>query len=92
MYKSVSTPHVFELLVKMASREYEYNFIEDQPNLEVLKCSICDLLPQNPVDQHETCGKLFCNACIQDYGEDQPCKFCGEEIPIYFNDLKSKFI
>ena len=53
-----------------------------------LKCLIC-LDVAREARQHEVCGKLFCNECIEK-NLGQPCPNCRAPNPKYFSDKKSK--
>ncbi len=68
---------------------YEYKFITE-PH-DVLKCLICHEVARDP-KQHEDCGKLFCEKCIERYGIRKPCPYCRKEQPLYFKDNKSELI
>ncbi len=52
---------------------YEYNFITEPE--DALKCLICHEVARDP-KQHEDCGKLFCEKCVEKYGVRKPthCK------------------
>jgi hypothetical protein len=54
-----------------------------------LKCVICLSVAEDPL-QHEECGQLFCNKCIERYGKDKVCPHCMTE-GLFFTDKKSKF-
>ena len=47
-----------------------------------LKCVICLSVAEDPL-QHEECGKLFCNECIEKHGKDKPCPHCKTEGQFY---------
>ncbi len=66
---------------------YEYNFITEPD--DDLKCLICHEVARDP-KQHEACGKLFCEKCIEKYGMDKPCPYCRMEQPLYFKDNRSE--
>ncbi len=65
---------------------YEYKFITEPDDL---KCLICHEVARDP-KQHEDCGKLFCEKCIEKYGKDKPCPNCRKKQPLYFQDNKSE--
>ena len=54
-----------------------------------MKCLICFDVARDPL-QHEACGKLYCRACLEKYGRDQPCPNCREEQSNYYVDNRSK--
>ena len=54
-----------------------------------MKCVICLSVAEDPL-QHEECGKLFCNKCIEKHGKDKPCPHCKTGGQFY-KDKKSKF-
>ena len=57
-----------------------------------MKCVICLSVAEDPL-QHEECGKLFCNECIENiekHGKDKPCPHCKTEGQFY-KDKKSEF-
>ncbi len=55
-----------------------------------LNCIIClEVAVSNPVC-HETCGKLFCEGCIEKYGRNNPCPNCRRENVTFTPDTKSK--
>ena len=66
--------------------DYDYKFITEPE--DDLKCLICHGVAQQP-KQHESCGKLFCEKCIEKYGIDKPCPTCRMEQPLYFKDSRS---
>ena len=65
----------------------EYNFIAEPS--DALKCLICHDPAQDAM-QHDKCGKLFCQRCIERYGREKPCPHCRDEEPNYFEDNRSK--
>ena len=65
----------------------EYKFITEPD--DGLKCLICHEVARDP-KQHEDCGKLFCEKCIEKYGVRKPCPYCRKEQPLYFKDNKSE--
>jgi len=69
----------------MASVDYKF---VTEPS-DGLKCLICLEVAKDPV-QHETCGRLYCEECIERYGKDQPCPNCRTTGTHYFVDHKSK--
>ncbi len=69
------------MLEKMAD---DYKFFADN-----LKCLICHEVARDP-KQHEDCGKLFCEKCIEKYGVRQPCPYCRKKKPLYFKDNRSE--
>ncbi len=52
-----------------------------------LKCSVCNVVAREPL-QHESCGKLFCKQCVEDYGRDKPCPNCQIEKALYYADKR----
>ena len=52
-------------LVKMP----DYKFLAEPD--DGLKCLICHEVARDP-KQHEDCGKLFCEKCIEKYGVRKP--------------------
>ncbi len=66
---------------------YKYMFITEHE--DVLKCLICKKLANDP-KQHEECGKLFCEKCIEKHGKDNPCPHCRMKRPLYFKDNRSE--
>ena len=64
----------------------DYKFVSELP--ASMKCVICSRAARNP-KQHEECGKLFCKACLDNYGSDS-CPSCKKKGSQYFNDRKSK--
>jgi hypothetical protein len=72
--------------IAKASQMSEYKFTTQPP--DALKCLICiSDVAQDPW-QHDKCGKLFCNLCLERYGKHQACPNCREEIPGYFEDTR----
>lgn len=66
----------------------ELKFVS-QPD-DGLKCLICLDLAREP-QQHEACGKLFCNDCLEKYGRDKPCPNCRKQDSQYYTDNRSKY-
>ena len=76
------------LLVKMATSALDYKF-KLEPE-ESLKCFLCRKIATDP-KQHDTCGQLFCEACLEEAGLKTPCAHCKGESPGYFSDARSKY-
>ena len=71
----------------MASKSgYECNFVSEP---DALKCLICLAVARDPW-QHEECGRLFCEKCLNKHGKDNPCPNCRMEQPLYLEDTRSK--
>ena len=68
---------------------YDCNFLSEPD--DALKCPICLSIAREP-RQHEECGKLFCNACIEKYGTHKPCPNCKKSGAQFYKDHRSKFI
>ena len=68
----------------MASK---FEFVSDPG--EELKCVICLEVAEEPY-QHDKCGMLFCEGCLESYGLSKPCPYCRCEQPQHFRDSKSK--
>ena len=66
---------------------YDCNFLTEPD--DALKCLICLAVAKDP-RQHEECGKLFCNECIEKYGKDKPCPNCKKTGAQFYKDHKSK--
>ena len=67
----------------------KYTFLSEPD--DALKCLICLGVADNPW-QHGKCGRLFCEDCIEKYGNHQPCPNCKMEQPQYFEDSRSKSV
>ncbi len=65
----------------------DYKFLTEPE--DDLKCLICHEVARDP-KQHEDCGKLFCEKCIEKYGMGKPCPNCRKEQPLYFYDNRSE--
>ncbi len=63
-----------------------YRFI-NEPS-DALRCQICLEVAREPV-QHENCGKLFCQECIEKHGKKRSCPSC-QNGSRYFLDRKSR--
>ena len=76
---------------RMASNSsgFECNF-ETKPD-GALDCLICLAVARDPL-QHEKCGRLFCEKCLNKHGKDKSCPNCRMEQPLYFEDNRSKRI
>ncbi len=76
---------------KMASHSSacssEYKLIAEPD--DDLKCLICLGVARDPL-QHEACGKLYCEACLEEYGRDKPCPNCRMQESHYYVDKRSK--
>ena len=70
----------------MASPDYQY---VSEPG-SGLECVICLEVAENPW-QHNECGRLLCEKCLDKHGKDKPCPNCRLAYPQYFKDNKSKF-
>ncbi len=65
----------------------DYKFLTEPE--DYLKCLICHEVARDP-KQHEECGKLCCEKCIEKNGMDKPCPYCRKEQPLYFYDNRSE--
>ena len=61
---------------------------------ESLKCVICLEVAKDPW-QHNKCGRLFCDECLEEHGKGEDCPVCRRKIKSpesqYFKDVKSKY-
>ncbi len=64
-----------------------YKFVAEPP--DELLCLICLEVARDPL-QHEACGKLFCEECIDEHGRNKPCPNCREDHSSYYLDKRSK--
>ncbi len=74
-----------------SSTDNDYKLLSE-PN-DALKCLICLKTAKEP-KQHEDCGKLFCENCIElnEKNGNRSCPHCRKDNPKYFKDSKSKEI
>ena len=56
-----------------------------------LKCLICLQVAQDPL-QHESCGKLFCRKCLEEYGRYKPCPNCRQGFASFYKDTRSMLV
>lgn len=70
----------------MASLAYKFvGELDDE-----LKCLICLDVAKDPL-QHETCGKLFCEECIEKHGKEKPCPYCRQGQSHFYLDKRGKW-
>ena len=65
----------------------KFSFISEPD--DALKCLICLEVADDP-KQHEKCGRLFCEKCLDRHGYIKPCPNCRAEQPQYFVDTRGK--
>ena len=65
----------------------EYNYVSE-PDAD-LQCAICLGLVKDPL-QHEECGKLFCEECIEKYGKYKRCPHCRTKGSKFYRDKISE--
>ena len=65
----------------------EYNYVSE-PDAD-LQCPICLGLVKDPL-QHEECGKLFCEECIEKYGKYKRCPHCRTHGSKFYQDKISE--
>lgn len=77
------------LVTKMATSGYsEINFLSELQ--DELKCLICLSVARQPW-QHTSCGRLFCEDCLEEYRKEKDsCPYCRDETGEFFLDCKSK--
>ena len=76
-----------EVASSIVNSDYKYKYISEPS--DDLKCLICLEVAEEPW-QHSKCGRLFCEACLDDYGKKKACPNCRMKSPQYFEDTKSK--
>ncbi len=83
----MTTHGVIKKMASIAGNQYEYKFLAEPP--DDLKCLICLGVAKDPL-QHEACGKVFCEECLDKYGRDKPCPNCRKQQSHYYVDNRSE--
>ena len=65
-----------EILTEIISKEWKYDFIEDNEVLKKYECPICLDIFTDPM-VHSLCGNLFCRHCIKKVSN---CLKCGKQV------------
>lgn len=65
-----------------------YKFVSE-PDRNLV-CVICLEIAEKPW-QHNSCGRLLCEKCLDQLGRNKPCPYCREIEPQYFLDARSKY-
>ena len=86
IFSEVTVGRFLEEKVKMVvAHKFSY---ASEPD-DSLKCLICMEVAEEPW-QHDKCGRLFCDKCLDRHGKFKPCPNCRADQPQYFVDNRGK--